>query len=173
MDKWYVLHVNTGCEDDVERVLKRDVPEIEVRVFKREMMERKRNAWPDKWQKVLRLLYPGYVFIYGELSTDTYYSIKNTPHVIRILGRTDAGGVPYPVPDYEMKRILEFVGTGETVEISEAMIKNGRIKILSGALYGLERYISKVDKRKGRVKVRFYLYDKPKEIEFCVQLKEP
>lgn len=173
MDKWYVLHVNTGCEDDVEKVLKRDVPEIEVRVFKREMMERKNHGDFSKWQRVLRLLYPGYVFIYGELNTDVYYGIKNTPNVIRILGKNDVGGVPYPVPDYEMERILQFAGNGETIEISKAVIKNNKIKIVSGALCGMEKFITKVDKRKGRVKVKFYLYGKPKEIEFCVELKEP
>lgn len=169
MNKWYVLHVNTTCEDDVSRVLKRDAPAIDVRVFKREMMERNKNVW----QKVLRLLYPGYVFIYCELNEDIYYIIKNTPGVIRILGRMDTGGLPIPIPDCEMERILQFVGDGDTVKISKAVIKNNRIKILSGALLGMERFITKVDKRKGRVKVKFYLYDKPKEIEFCIDLKEP
>ena len=91
MNRWYVLQVNTGCEDDVEKAIKRDVSEVGVRVFKREMMERKKNAWPDKWQKVLKLLYPGYVFIYCELNTDIYYSIKNIPKVIKILGKNNAG----------------------------------------------------------------------------------
>lgn len=170
MYKWYVLHVNANCEDDVKHVITRDIPKIDVRVFKEEIIEFKQGMK----KTVHRNMYAGYVFIRCILTESIYYKIVTIPGVIRVLGtRNVNAGTPTPVSDKEMKEILGYSQNDELIKISEAVIIDGKIKILSGPLLGKEQYIFKVDKRKGRVKVYTHLFGKPKPIYFGIKLKEP
>jgi len=170
MSNWYVLYVNTGSEDDVKKVILRDIPKVDVRVFKNEKVERKDGIT----KIVIRPLFPGYVFIKCLLTDQIYYKLVEVPGVIKILGTRSKlnYGNPSPVPDCEMDRVLGYT-TGDVIKVSEAVIQNGKIKILSGALLGKERFIKKVNTRKGRVKALLHIYDKPKVIEFSIIIKEP
>lgn len=170
MNKWYVLYVKTGYEDDARHVIERDIKEVNVKVFKEEIVERRQG----KNRTVIRLLYPGYVFINCSLTDRIYYGLVGAPGVIKILGtRTVDGGCPIPVPENEMLEILGYQQNEEIIKMSEAVIENGKIKILSGPLMGKERYIFKVDKRKGKVKVNTQLFGKPKSAYFGIVIKEP
>lgn len=170
MNKWYVLYVKTGYEDDAKHVIERDIKEVNVKVFKEEIFERRQG----KNRTIIKPLYPGYVFINCELTEPIYYGLVGTPGVIKILGtRTVDGGCPIPVPENEMSEILGYQQNEEIIKMSEAIVVNGKIKILSGPLMGKEKYIFKLDKRKGKVKVYTKLFDKLKSAYFGIKIKEP
>ena len=72
-----------------------------------------------------------------------------------------------------MSEILGYQQNEEIIKMSEAIVVNGKIKILSGPLMGKEKYIFKLDKRKGKVKVYTKLFDKLKSAYFGIKIKEP
>lgn len=170
MNKWYVLYVNTSTEYNVKKVINRDISKCEAKVFNEEIIERKQGIN----RIVNKLLYPGYVFVNCELTEEIYYKLVTIPGVIKILGtRNIGGGAATPVPEKEMNEILGYIDKNELIKISEAIIIDGKIKILSGPLLGKERFILKLDKRKGRVKVHTRLFDTAKPVYFGITIKEP
>lgn len=165
-----MLYVNTSTEYDVKHVIKRDIPECDVKVFVEEITERKQG----NTRIVTKLVYPGYVFINCMLTAELYYKLVSVPGVIKILGtRTIDGGKPEAVSEKEMAEILGYADCDDLIGISEAIIVDGKVKILSGPLLGKEKDIFKLDKRKGRVKVHTRLFGKVKAVYFGIKIKEP
>jgi hypothetical protein len=70
---WYVLHVLTGTESEVQRRLQAE--DITAAVLRETVCIRRRG----KWAQELRTLFPGYVFLNIELTEDLYYIIRKIP----------------------------------------------------------------------------------------------
>ena len=105
--KWYVLKVQTNREksikENLERRIKRDEMEssfgriviptekiVETKSGKRRVVERK--------------MYPGYLFIQLLLNDETWYLVRDTSGVGDFTG---AGGLPTPMEDSEIDRMLK------------------------------------------------------------------
>ncbi len=103
-------------------------------------------------------LFPGYLFLQGETITpDIYWRLKKIPGFFRFL-KSNHDIRPLEGPDREL--LLHFLSFGELVKKSRVRFdENSRIQVIEGPLKGLEGRIVKVDKRKGRAKVKLDLYD--------------
>lgn len=160
---WYVLHVLTGEELNVQKHLARTAPQIRTLIPRRKLMERQGG----KMKEVSRLLFPGYVFVCAFLDNESYYKIVAPDGVIEILGRPN----PAPVPVKEMAHVLKWCEDSELIGLSK--VEDGdRIKVVSGPLKNLEGQIVRVDRRKGRARVRLTLFGEPKEIDFGIEVLE-
>ena len=160
---WYVLHVLTGEELHVQKRLARTAPHIRTLIPQRKLMERHGG----KMKEVSRLLFPGYVFVYAFLDNESYYKIVAPDGVIEILGRP----TPAPVPVVEMAHVLKWCEDSELIGLSK-VTDGDRIKVVSGPLKNLEGQIVRVDRRKGRARVRLTLFGEPKEIDFGIEVLE-
>ncbi len=87
--------------------------------------------------------------------------------VIEILGRP----TPAPVPVVEMAHVLKWCEDSELIGLSK-VTDGDRIKVVSGPLKNLEGQIVRVDRRKGRARVRLTLFGEPKEIDFGIEVLE-
>ena len=56
------------------------------------------------------------------------------------------------------------------IEISKAFVENERVRIEEGPLLGMEGTIERIDKRKGRAKVRFHLNEKSLLIDLGIEI---
>ena len=157
----YVLQVLTGSEEDyrkrVQRVIQRERPDWKCELWwpRRKLYIRRKG----KRLKTFPPLFPGYLFVESEgispeqLSTfrraEGYVRILRSPSDITPLGRSDEA------------LIRHFLSYGEVAPTSRVTFReNHRIEVLTGPLTGLEGRIVKVDKRKGRAKVKLDMYDK-------------
>lgn len=163
MGDWYVLHVRTGKEIEIQNTLIKHLPQCKTMVPRRLMMERKNGVI----KKVIRDLFPGYVFVHTFMDAAVYYNLTGTPSVIKILG-SDRG--PQPVPDEEMLQILRFHGSGDPLGISEMYIEGGKVKITDGPLLGMEGQIVKIDARRQRAKVNISLMGQPRIVELTIKM---
>ena len=78
-----------------------------------------------------------------------------------------------PVPKSEAGALTALMSFGEIVRESVAVFdENNRIKILEGPMMGFEGQIIKVDRRKGRAKVKLDLYTESYLVEFGFELLE-
>lgn len=161
--KWYVLHVETGSEILVRDTLNRIVT-IKAVVPRQEKVERRQG----KKIVVVRTIFQGYVFVKADLTPDIYYRIRSTPRVYKFLGSNR----PEPIPEEELHFILGFLGRDEIIGISDAMMEGRSIRVTNGPLLGMEGYIVKVNKRKGRVKARFGILGHTKSVELSVNFVE-
>lgn len=163
MSNWYVLHVLTGKEIDVKKVLLRDLSKQNILVPQKTIKERK----DGQWHMATKTLFPGYVFVKVFMDAEMYYRLDGIPSVIRILG--DVNG-PKPVLDDEMYIVLRLSGDGEPLGISRIYCEGSKVKVSSGPLVGLEGQIVKVDARRYRAKVNLTLMGEPRIVEMGIEL---
>lgn len=164
-EAWYVLFVNTNQEENVKKVLEREMgDEYKFIVPTRELRERKNG----KWHKVNRKLFPGYILIKAMMNAEVYYKIKKAPGIIKLL--RDEEDV-LTVAENELKVLRILIDNNEnTIGISKLYKESDDIRIISGPLLGLEGQIVKIDYRKGRAKVNISFMNEEKIVELGIEL---
>ncbi|MGJ7044909.1 antiterminator LoaP [Thermoanaerobacterium thermosulfurigenes] len=169
-EKWYVIYTRTGDELKVKRLiellfcnLKRK--SIRVLIPKRAIIERKGKNRVEK----IKSLFPGYVFIKTCMSYELYNDIKRLPRFLKFL-KDEAE--PAEVREEEIKIILSLVGDSDIVGFSTGIKIGGKVKIIDGPLKGFEGLIEKIDKRKGRVKVRLNVSGNANLVDLGIHIVE-
>lgn len=158
---YYVLQVETGVEERFITLTERN-PELhspEGPPFRfwwprRHLTIRRRG----KVQKSLAPLFPGYLILEAESFPSVLFSsIRRTSGFIRFL-RSNTDITPLEGRQKEILRHL--LRLGEIVEQSKVTFDvNNRIQVTEGPLKGMEGQIVKINRRKGRAKVRLDLYE--------------
>ncbi len=140
----YVLQVQTGKELAVRSQLMREG--IAADVPRERILIRKGGLW----SKMIKLLFPGYVFVEIEYSAEMFHKINPVPGVIRFLGN------PTPLPGHEAEMIKWLSNGGKIIEPSDISTENGMI-VCKGFLAGYEDRIKyfNLRQKKARIEVRF------------------
>lgn len=160
---YFVIQVKTLGEDKFKD---RAGPVVENESGKliwprRNLKIRRKGEWNDS----LAPIFPGYLFLdINEVTTDLYLQLRKIPGFFRFL-QSNQNIISLSGRDMEL--LTHFISFGEVVDKSVAMFdENNRIKIISGPLKGLEGLIVKVDRRKGRAKVRLDMFKDSFLIDF-------
>jgi transcriptional antiterminator NusG len=164
--KYYALQVRTNGEDKFIKQFQIQNPEIGIPLFFPQRVLNTRRKGKTTSTKVG--IFPSYIFL--ELSSDdnvhSYIpAFKKTEGFFRFL-LSNANVKPLRNSDLEI--VLHFIKrVGSIAEKSKVYFdENDRIIVMEGALFGLEGKIVKVDRRKGRAKIKLDLYDDT----FCIDL---
>lgn len=115
-------------------------------------------------------VFPGYVFIRveQELNFHLYLALRKTDGFIRFL---KSGNKPQPLGGNDLETVVHFLKLGPIAEKSKVYFDtNDKIVVAEGALKGLEGKIVKVDKRKGRAKIKLDLYDNSFSIDLAFEV---
>src|SRR5690554_6587683 len=79
---WYAVFVKTGEENKVkERLDYRFKGNPSIMIPKKVLKERRQG----KWYRRIRNLFPGYIFIHGELNADKYKKLWQVPGLYKLL----------------------------------------------------------------------------------------
>lgn len=159
--RWYVLQVMTGRETAIKEKLIESLSGVHALAPRRIITERRRGTLTE----VIRVLFPSYIFVQIKLDEINYYTVKELPGVFGFLG---AQG-PEPVPDEQMANVLRWCGGDELVGLSRVELGK-QIRVIDGPLKGMEGRIIRIDKRKGRAKVRLTLFREEKEIDLGIEV---
>ncbi len=118
-----------------------------------------------KKQETLAPIFPGYLFLETELLyPDLYWRLRKTDGFFRFL-KSNHDICPLEGQDREL--LLHFMSFGEIAERSKIEFdEHDKIRVISGPLKGLEGNIVKIDRRKGRAKVKLSLYEDSFLIDF-------
>ena len=140
----YVLQVQTGKELTVRKLLEQQ--DIVSYVPRERILIRKGGLW----SKMIKLLFPGYVFVDIEYSAEMFHIINPISGVIRFLG------LPTPLPEHEADLILWLSNGGEIIEPSPLTVDGDNITC-GGFLEGHEDDIKYLNARqkKAAIEVRF------------------
>lgn len=142
MQKCYVLFVKAGYEENVvdrfkaNSLIKPFVPVIEYFFI--------RNGLSVKKKKVC---FKGYVFVESDLVPEEFITLLSklaaqTKEIIRILSYGDS--LDIAMRDEERAGLLNMFGPNYCLDISKAIMEGDRIKIIDGALMGMESKIKRV-----------------------------
>lgn len=134
---------------------------------RRNLRIKRRGVWLDS----LAPIFPSYVFIEAEsIDPESYGKLRHTPGFIRFLLSND-NIVPMERKDQEL--LSHFLAYGEIVDKSFVVFDSDKmIRVISGPLKGLEGRIVKVDKRKGRAKVKLQMYRDSFNVDFGFEVLE-
>ena len=157
----YVLQVQTSKELSVRTLLEQQ--DISALVPRERLLIRKGGLW----SKMIKLLFPGYVFIDIEYSAEMFHKINPIPGVIRFLGS------PSPLPEHEEGMIRWLSNGGEIIEPSTAIIgADGTVARYEGFLAGNEDKIKYLNLRQKKASVEVKFGGKTHKANIGIEIKE-
>ena len=166
---YYVIHVKTRSEKDfLERAeFVFDDAEIRFVWLRRSLRIRRRGDWVE----TLAPIFPGYLFVEAqEISSELFLKIKPIPGFFRFLQSNEN---IESLSEGDKKLLQYFLSFGQVVEKSIVYFDEGkRIRVMSGPLKELEGKIVKVDRRKGRAKVKLDMFENSFLIDFGFEALE-
>lgn len=172
---FYVLQVMTGDEQRFMTLARRAI--ARERSLDREAY---RFWWPRRKLTIRRRgrtmpslapMFPGYVFLEAEsIPEPLFRAVRRTTGFVRFL-KENTDIRPLSVDDLAL--IKHFLSFGEIVEESKVTFdENNRIVVREGPMMGLEGRIVKVDRRKGRAKVKLDMYENAFLIDLAFEVLE-
>ena len=157
---YYAVQVRTGREKDFiglarQSLLREGFDDSVCQSLvwpRRRLSERKLG----KKYETTKPVYPGYIFFIGEdISPELHWILRRTPGFFRFL-KDNRNIQPLTGSDREI--LTHFLKFGEVAGKSRVTFdENNRITVVSGPMVGLEGIIVRVDRRKGRAKIRLSL----------------
>jgi transcription antitermination factor NusG len=103
------------------------------------------SRWKDRWKRVEKSLFPGYLFIHTPLTHEDNLEILKTRGVVKVLGRDSNRATP--VPDEEINSIKLLLRAESEIE-SHPYLKIGqRVRVIDGPFQGV---VGKVQEFRGR-----------------------
>lgn len=124
---WFALQTVSGKEGAVAVILEGKAYEVFLPLYER------RRQWADRVKKVLKPLFPGYLFC--RVGPEARGRIVTTPGVIRIVG---FGNSPARIDDEEVEAIRRITESGLPAEPCPPLREGERVRIEQGPLQGLE-----------------------------------
>lgn len=156
---YYALQVKTRAEEKYIKLLRALHPEITLPVYfpKRRIDIRRKGVVSQSTTAV----FPGYVFVEVDEEEDIYryqWAFRRTDGFFRFLKSNQN---ITPMTDRDLEVALHFIKNVGPVAGKSRVYFNekSRIVVIDGPLMGLEGRIVKVDKRKGRAKIKLDLYN--------------
>ena len=166
---YFAVQVVTGRELEYVKRVSLARADLSMHNIRKKLMIRKLGKSILQTSNV----FPGYVFLeYGEdaLSPQVVSVLRKTRSFLRVLPST-ADIKPLNPRDADLLRRFIALG-GELAPSLVRFDENQRIRILKGALVGLEGNILKVDRRKHRVKIRLDIHNSSFLIDLGYELLE-
>jgi transcriptional antiterminator NusG len=170
---YYALQVKTRWEEKYIKLFRALHPDITTPLYfpQRKINIRRQGAVIHSKAAI----FPGYLFIEldGEDDILKYqWAFRKTEGFFRFL-RSNQNICP--LNDKDLALVLHFVKkVGPIAGISKVYFdENSRIVVKDGPLMGLEGKIIKVDKRKGRAKIKLDIYDDSFTIDLAFEVIEP
>ena len=165
----YAFQVRTGMENRfISMARKREPGMAEALVWPRRRLRIRRQG---EWRDALAPLFPGYLFLRTDRLDDGIGRLfRSLSGFIRFLPANDR---ILPLEERDQSTLNHFLAFGEVVDKSVVTFdENRRIRVVSGPLQGLEGRIVKVDRRKGRARVRLDIYADAFEIDLGFEILE-
>jgi len=160
---FFVLQVRTGGEEKFRRQAEKALAPGQGELLWPRRSLRVRRA--GVWRETVAPIFPGYLFLRASsLGSGIFRQLKRLPGFTRFL--RDNSNVE-PLGERDLAILQHFLSFGEVVRPSRVRFDvERRIQVIDGPLKALEGRIVRVDRRKGRARVRLELYENSFLIDF-------
>lgn len=164
---WYAVHTASGCEETVAKNLQQRIDSLEMsdKVFNIVVpTEKKIKIRAGKRYTVEEKIFPGYVMVEMIIAHDSWYVVRNTPHVTGFLG---AGSTPIPLSRQEVETLFQKMSEAEPKYKIDFRLDD-LVKITDGPFKNYEGKVSEIDKTKGKIKILISIFGRetPVELDF-------
>jgi transcriptional antiterminator NusG len=166
MKNWYIVQSHSNFENKVAKLIKEEAEKLEVSdkfeeivVPTHDITEVKRGKRIQRKKKY----FPGYVLIKTEMDNDLYHMIKNLKRVSGFLG---SKGIPVPVSDKEIEKILGQIKDGVAQPKSAIEYSVGeKVQVIDGPFASFNGLVEDVDEEKSRLKVSVSIFGRPTPVD--------
>ena len=166
MKNWYIIQSHSSFENKVAQLIKEEADKAkiadkfeEIIVPTHDVTEVKRGKRVQRKKKY----FPGYVLIKSEMDNSIYHMIKGIKKVSGFLG---SKGVPVPVSDKEIEKILGQIKDGVTQSKSTIDYSVGeKVQVIDGPFASFSGMIEDIDEEKSRVKVSVSIFGRPTPVD--------
>ena len=168
--KYYALQVKTRAENKFIKLFKALNPGIGFPIyFPQRRIDIRRKG---QIRQTTAAVFPGYVFVEADSDEEILarqWEFRRTEGFYRFLRSNQDIA---PLADRDLELVLHFIkNAGPVAGRSRVYFnENSRIVVVDGPLLGLEGKIIKVDKRKGRAKIKLDLYDDSFAIDLAFEV---
>ena len=166
MKNWYIVQAHSNFENKVAKLIKEEAEKSkslemieEIVVPTHDITEVRRGKRVQRKKKY----FPGYVLIKSEMNNDLYHLIKNIKKVSGFLG---SKGIPVPVSDKEIEKILGQIKDGVAQPKSAIEYTIGeKVQVIDGPFASFSGLVEEVDEDKSRLKVSVSIFGRPTPVD--------
>jgi transcriptional antiterminator NusG len=166
MKNWYIVQSHSNFENKVVELIKEEAEKAkisekieEIVVPTHDVTEVKRGKRFQRKKKY----FPGYVLIKCEMNNDLYHLIKNLKRVSGFLG---SKGIPVPVSDKEIEKILGQIKDGVAQPKSAIEYSIGeKVQVVDGPFASFSGMVEDIDEEKLRLKVSVSIFGRPTPVD--------
>ena len=166
MKNWYIVHSNSNFENKVSGLIKEEADKAkisdkfeEIIVPTHDVTEVKRGKRIQRKKKY----FPGYVLVKCEMDNDIYHMINNIKRVSGFLG---SKGIPVPVSDKEIEKILGQIKDGVAQPKSGIEYNIGeKVQVVDGPFASFSGMVEDIDEEKSRLKVSVSIFGRPTPVD--------
>ena len=166
MKNWYIIQSHSSFENKVATLIKEEAQKAkisdkieEIIVPTHDVTEVKRGKRIQRKKKY----FPGYVLIKSEMDNNIYHMIKNIKRVSGFLG---SKGIPIPVSDKEIEKILGQIKDGVVQPTSGIDYNIGeKVQVIDGPFASFNGLVEDVDEEKSRLKVSVSIFGRPTPVD--------
>ena len=166
MKNWYIVQSHSSFENKVAKQIREEAEKSKISekidgiiVPTHDVTEVKRGKRIQRKKKY----FPGYVLIKSEMNNDLYHMIKNIKKVSGFLG---SKGIPVPVSDNEIERILGQIKDGIAQPKSGIEYSVGeKVQVIDGPFASFNGLVEDVDEEKSRLKVSVSIFGRPTPVD--------
>jgi transcriptional antiterminator NusG len=166
MKNWYIVQSHSNFENKVAGLIKEEAEKAnisdkieEIVVPTHDVTEVKRGKRIQRKKKY----FPGYVLIKTEMDNDLYHMIKNLK---RVSGFLVSKGIPVPVSDKEIEKILGQIKDGVAQPKSAIEYNIGeKVQVIDGPFASFSGMVEDIDEEKSRLKVSVSIFGRPTPVD--------
>ena len=164
---WYVIWATTGREELTRKAIERN---IDSSLYRRlsipHMVKYERKAGVDR--RVVKRIMPSYIFVDTDNIEEFAHMLKRMPGFSVVLH--NEGYEPLDCAEEEM--LLSLIKDGDVIDISMGFMVDGRVRVVSGSLTGLEGYITKINKRKRLATIEIEMFGRKSQVDLGLEVLE-
>ena len=166
MKNWYIVQSHSNFENKVAGLIREEAEKAdishkieEIVIPTHDVTEVKRGKRFQRKKKY----FPGYVLIKSEMDNDLYHLIKNLKRVSGFLG---SKGIPVPVSDKEIEKILGQIKDGVAQPKSAIEYNIGeKVQVIDGPFASFSGMVEDIDEEKSRLKVSVSIFGRPTPVD--------
>lgn len=167
-DLWYAAQVRTGSEESIRRRCLDGTSRGAIKDCCVFYYEEKRHVCGE-WVIQEKVLFPGYVFFIAEEGRGREAE-EELGHIDGVTKLLKIGNEPAALTGEEVDFLKEMGGEAQTVEMSEGVIEQAKVRVYSGPLVGKEKYIRKIDRHKRRAVLEMPMFGKMRKMQVGLEI---
>lgn len=164
--KWYVVNVQTGCENLAKSAIEERVRSSKMEGLFGDILIPSENVVQlvkGQKQTKSRKFFPGYIFVNMVLNDDSWHLVRHSSKVTGFVGSKTR---PPEVPEDQVLRVTnQMAGTAEKPRAKIKFTLGENVTVTDGPFSNFNGTVEEINEEKGKVKVLVSIFGRPTPVE--------